>query len=156
MSAAAAALVAATLLGCQAREQVTSAETAGTATAPSSSPTVTFPEQPPVSAVPAPPVPPAAAQTPPFSMKVVNANSKKPAPNAFDPGEMTQALAKVPRISPQDLKSEIDAGKVIVLDVRAGAYAAGHLPGARSIPLAQLPLSLASLPKDQTIVTYCA
>lgn len=48
------------------------------------------------------------------------------------------------------------AGRVTVLDVRPAAeYAAGHLPGAVSIPLAELPVRLAELPADTEVVAYC-
>ncbi len=48
------------------------------------------------------------------------------------------------------------AGEVTVLDVRpAEEHAAGHLPGAVSVPLADLPDRLASLPTDTEIVAYC-
>jgi rhodanese-related sulfurtransferase len=48
------------------------------------------------------------------------------------------------------------AGEVTVLDVRpAEEYAAGHIPGAVSVPLAELPGRLADLPADTEIVAYC-
>jgi rhodanese-related sulfurtransferase len=34
-------------------------------------------------------------------------------------------------------------------------YAAGHIPGALSVPLDELPERLADLPADQEIVAYC-
>ncbi len=34
-------------------------------------------------------------------------------------------------------------------------HAAGHLPGAVSVPLAELRRRLAELPRDQEIVAYC-
>lgn len=44
----------------------------------------------------------------------------------------------------------------VVLDVRpADEYAAGHWPGALSIPLEALAERLAELPQDRTIVAYC-
>lgn len=47
-------------------------------------------------------------------------------------------------------------GDAIVLDVRpTEEYAAGHLPYAESLPLEDLELRLASLPKDKQIVAYC-
>jgi rhodanese-related sulfurtransferase/DNA-binding transcriptional ArsR family regulator len=47
-------------------------------------------------------------------------------------------------------------GHVTVLDVRPAAeYAAGHIPGAVSIPLDQLEDRLADLPADTDIVAYC-
>lgn len=47
-------------------------------------------------------------------------------------------------------------GAVTVLDVRdPEEYAAGHLPTARSIPLAELRARLDELPRDREIVAYC-
>ena len=44
----------------------------------------------------------------------------------------------------------------MVLDVRpATEYAAGHLPGAVSIPVGELRRRLAELPADREIVAYC-
>jgi len=45
---------------------------------------------------------------------------------------------------------------VTVLDVRpVEEYNAAHIPGALSIPLKELKLHLAELPRDQEIVAYC-
>ena len=45
---------------------------------------------------------------------------------------------------------------VIVLDVRpAEEYRAGHIPGARSIPIDELAAHLQDLPADRQIVAYC-
>ncbi len=50
----------------------------------------------------------------------------------------------------------IREGEVIILDVRpVEEYNAGHIPGALSIPLKELKLHLAELPRDQEIVAYC-
>jgi rhodanese-related sulfurtransferase len=47
-------------------------------------------------------------------------------------------------------------GEVVLLDVRPDAeYRAGHLPGARSIPVGELAERLAELPPDATVVAYC-
>ncbi len=48
------------------------------------------------------------------------------------------------------------SGEVVVIDVRPETeYAAGHLPFARSIPVAELKKRIAEIPKDKTIVAYC-
>ena len=70
------------------------------------------------------------------------------------------AAAKTSRdaITPAAAKTLVETAGVVVLDVRpAERYAAGHVPGAKSIPLADLGQSLQSLPadKDQPIVTVC-
>jgi rhodanese-related sulfurtransferase len=45
---------------------------------------------------------------------------------------------------------------VVVLDVRpAEEYAAGHIAGARSVPLAESRRRLAQLPRDRRVVAYC-
>lgn len=47
-------------------------------------------------------------------------------------------------------------GEVIVIDVRPEEeFAAGHLPYARSLPLAELKKRLKQLPKDKPVVAYC-
>ena len=45
---------------------------------------------------------------------------------------------------------------MVVLDVRPDAeYQAGHIPGARSVPPAELRRSLLALPTGTEIVAYC-
>ena len=47
-------------------------------------------------------------------------------------------------------------GEVVVLDVRPGEeFAAGHLRGARSIPLDELAERLSEIPMDAEVVAYC-
>jgi rhodanese-related sulfurtransferase len=49
-----------------------------------------------------------------------------------------------------------DGDDLVVLDVRPAAeYAAGHLPGAVSIPVGELRRRLAELPRDREVVAYC-
>jgi rhodanese-related sulfurtransferase len=49
-----------------------------------------------------------------------------------------------------------DGDDLVVLDVRPAAeYAAGHLPGAFSIPVGELRRRLAELPADREVVAYC-
>lgn len=55
-----------------------------------------------------------------------------------------------------ELLRRVRAGRVTVIDVRPSEeYAAGHIPGAVSIPLAELADRLDSLPADRQIVAYC-
>lgn len=59
-------------------------------------------------------------------------------------------------ISQSELKKRLRTGDVVVVDVRPAAeYAAGHITGARSLPLADLSRRLRDLPKDSDIVAYC-
>jgi rhodanese-related sulfurtransferase len=49
-----------------------------------------------------------------------------------------------------------DGDDLVVLDVRPAAeHAAGHLPGAVSIPVDELRRRLAELPGDREVVAYC-
>lgn len=66
-------------------------------------------------------------------------------------------LGDTPRqIGRDELLSGLKTGQYIVLDVRpAGEYAAGHIPGALSIPVDELELRLAEIPSDTHVVAYC-
>jgi rhodanese-related sulfurtransferase/DNA-binding transcriptional ArsR family regulator len=55
-----------------------------------------------------------------------------------------------------ELREALGEERVILLDVRPGdEYQAGHLPQARSLPIAELEARLSELPRDQEIVAYC-
>lgn len=57
---------------------------------------------------------------------------------------------------PAELLAKAKKKEVIVIDVRPdNEYAAGHLPFARSMPLAELKSRIAELPKDKPIIAYC-
>lgn len=59
-------------------------------------------------------------------------------------------------ISATELLTRIAKDEIILLDVRpAEEYAAGHLPDAHSIPLAELETRLGELPLTREIVAYC-
>ncbi|MCY0930210.1 metalloregulator ArsR/SmtB family transcription factor [Streptomyces sp. H27-H1] len=54
------------------------------------------------------------------------------------------------------LLARAEEGDVVVLDVRpAEEYAAGHIPGAISIPVDQLAERIAELPANTEVVAYC-
>ena len=60
------------------------------------------------------------------------------------------------RIKPIELKRLIDSGaKVVVVDVRGEkSFREAHIPDALSIPLAQIAMRHAELPKEGLIVFY--
>jgi rhodanese-related sulfurtransferase len=59
-------------------------------------------------------------------------------------------------VSRAELAARIAAGDVVVVDVRPHAeYAAGHIAGARSIPVHRLARELRDLPDDVEVVAYC-
>jgi rhodanese-related sulfurtransferase len=77
-------------------------------------------------------------------------------------------LAEVERAARDYLGEDVDAigrdelierlrkGEVLLIDVRPGEeFDAGHIEGARSIPLEELEDRLADLPPDYEVVAYC-
>ncbi len=65
-------------------------------------------------------------------------------------GEDVEAIGR------QDLVERLARGDVVLVDVRPEQeYAAGHIDGARSIPLDELERRLDELPSNQEVVAYC-
>jgi rhodanese-related sulfurtransferase len=63
---------------------------------------------------------------------------------------------QVEEVTREELLRRAGTGDLTVLDVRPSAeYAAGHIPGAVSIPISQLAQRLAELPPGTEIVAYC-
>jgi rhodanese-related sulfurtransferase len=59
-------------------------------------------------------------------------------------------------ITREELARRLDDGNVIVIDVRPPAeHAAGHITGARSILVEQIPDVIQDLPDDTDVVAYC-
>lgn len=59
-------------------------------------------------------------------------------------------------VTRDELRSRLRAGDVVVLDVRPEPeYAAGHIRGALSIPVAQLKTRLGEIPTGTDVVAYC-
>jgi rhodanese-related sulfurtransferase len=55
-----------------------------------------------------------------------------------------------------ELAARLAAGDLVVLDVRPRVeFAAGHIQGARSIPLPELEARLDEIPEDAEVVAYC-
>jgi rhodanese-related sulfurtransferase/predicted transcriptional regulator len=62
----------------------------------------------------------------------------------------------VDTIGRRDLLERLARGDIVLVDVRPEVeYAAGHIEGARSIPLDELERRLAELPPDAEVVAYC-
>jgi rhodanese-related sulfurtransferase len=65
-------------------------------------------------------------------------------------GEDVEAIGR------DELIARLGRGEIVLVDVRPPEeYAAGHIEGARSIPLDELEHRLAELPTDREIVAYC-
>lgn len=59
-------------------------------------------------------------------------------------------------IGRDELAARLARGEVLVLDVRPAAeYAAGHIAGARSVPVRELRRHLRALPPEADVVAYC-
>jgi len=55
-----------------------------------------------------------------------------------------------------ELRRLVRDGLVTVLDTRPRAeYEAGHIPGALSVPVAELERRLSEIPRDQEVIAYC-
>jgi len=60
------------------------------------------------------------------------------------------------RVDSKELMRRIREDEVVVLDVRPESeFVAGHIRGARSIPVRELQRRLAELPKKREVVAYC-
>jgi 3-mercaptopyruvate sulfurtransferase SseA len=88
------------------------------------------------------------------------AQQKPAAPAATGSGPVAATSATDPaveRVTQDEIKKLIAADKALVVDVRsAEAYKGGHIPGAISVPLADIEKHLAELKATKkAIVTYC-
>jgi glyoxylase-like metal-dependent hydrolase (beta-lactamase superfamily II)/rhodanese-related sulfurtransferase len=63
---------------------------------------------------------------------------------------------EVADVTPDTARSWLDATQALVLDVREpGEYAAGHVPGALSVPQAELAMRLDDLPRNRELLVVC-
>ena len=66
------------------------------------------------------------------------------------------ARGELEPVASDELARRIKRGDVTVLDVRpAEEYRAGHLPGARSIPVGELRARWKELPRGRAVIAYC-
>jgi len=71
--------------------------------------------------------------------------------------EFLRDRSDVEAVSARELRRRLDSENgVVVLDVRpAIEYQAGHIAGARSLPIAELSKRLREIPRNRDIVAYC-
>lgn len=63
---------------------------------------------------------------------------------------------RVPRIDAASVAAQLEAGALEVIDVRSAAeWNAGHIDGARNIPLGFLPDRLGQVPTDRPVAVHC-
>lgn len=59
-------------------------------------------------------------------------------------------------VSLTELRRLVRSGEVTVIDVRPREeYEAGHIPGALSVPVSELPRRLKEIPKSREVIAYC-
>jgi 3-mercaptopyruvate sulfurtransferase SseA len=93
---------------------------------------------------------PAQTQTGPGTIKIE-------APGATTTAVVGDELATARRISQADAMKMVKEGKAVYIDVRSkDSFDEGHLPGAISIPLSELPNRFKDLPLKKFLITYCA
>lgn len=78
----------------------------------------------------------------------------------FGPGAVESSEAgrveSIRQVSAQELERLLDTDTAVVVDVRgASEFDAGHLPGARHIPLGYLSQRIDELPRNRTLVMQC-
>lgn len=79
-----------------------------------------------------------------------------PTPTAFPDHPAEDTFPDIPRVSLVDAKAAFDAQTAIFVDVRdSDSFAASHIPGAVSIPLADLEDRAGELNRSDWIITYC-
>ena len=72
------------------------------------------------------------------------------------PARATQA-DNVKRVTTKEVETMLKDGTAIIVDVRSKAmYDAGHIRGAKLLPVTELDKRANELPKDKMIVTYCS
>jgi 3-mercaptopyruvate sulfurtransferase SseA len=92
-----------------------------------------------------------------FALIVATLTACAPTSSQAQPeGPVAEAPGEIQRVTLEDSKAAFDSGGATFVDVRsAGSFAAGHIPGALSIPLAELEGRIGELDPDQWIITYC-
>jgi 3-mercaptopyruvate sulfurtransferase SseA len=77
--------------------------------------------------------------------------------SAAGPAQEVTSVDDVPRVTPQEVVAQQEAGdKVVIADARsASSYETGHIAGAISAPTLELADRLDELPKNAHIVFYC-
>lgn len=85
------------------------------------------------------------------------ANSGLPQPESKPSVAQKPHADGVRRVTIAELDELMKAEKVFVVDVRdRDSYNAGHIPGSKVVPVAEVQDRLDEFPRDKMIVTYCS
>ena len=91
----------------------------------------------------------------PLFMSAVNAIGSTPVPADLNT-DQTVPFPAVPRLAVDKALAAYEAKQAVFVDARTtGQYEAGHIPGAKSIPVNDLESRLKELNPEQWIITYC-
>lgn len=87
---------------------------------------------------------------------VLALSPQRGAPAAPAPDHAENTFPQVARVSLDEARTALDAGTALFVHVRdATSFAAGHIPGAVSLPLGTLEQHLGELDPQAWIITYC-
>ncbi|MBO2944930.1 rhodanese-like domain-containing protein [Paenibacillus sp. F411] len=66
-------------------------------------------------------------------------------------------MSSIPQITPSELRSRLDNGeKLYMIDVREDdEVAQGMIPGAKHIPMGEIPDRIQEIPADQEVIFIC-
>jgi 3-mercaptopyruvate sulfurtransferase SseA len=91
-----------------------------------------------------------------FAMALLFSGCAAPQPDNESQVQAGEVPTAVPRLSLEESRAAFENGEALFLDVRkASSYKNGHIPGAKSIPLAELEDRIGELDPNQWIITYC-
>lgn len=70
--------------------------------------------------------------------------------------EQTRSSELASNLDVAEVQALYAAGEIVIVDVREKhEFDAGHIPGARLIPLGELPKRVSDVPRDETVVIVC-
>ena len=91
------------------------------------------------------------------STAVAQMKPQPPNPVRIEYNKAEEASKAAPRISREEARKLVDAGKAVFVDVRSErTYEVAHIKGALSIPGSQMAMRITELPAKKMIITYCA
>lgn len=88
------------------------------------------------------------------AMLAIFINPKAPQENPQS-SSTSENSSEIVRVQPEEAKVAFDSGEAVFVDVRPGeSYSVSHIPGALSIPLAELPDRVDELDPQDWIILY--